>query len=299
MSIRNFYVLASVSALTLMLCACGGGGGDRVASLPPPPPTPTPTPTPTPGAVLTVFPEVTASTDFAALGYEGQAKSGSVSAAGFSVKYDAASGLYVFDLPATEPGSPAVYQTGDRYWNATLSNQPAGQNVPINIFRPGTQNWDFALTYTSFAEYQTGDKAGVVAFGLPTPSSAVPVAGSATYNAFVAAESDANYGIRGNATLQFDFGAGTLTGHFDPFIYDLLSGNTPLGHYQFVNTVYGIGHSTFSGQLSSPSVTTVGSFDGQFTGPAAQELMAHFTAPFIDPLSNTQKDMFGVWVGKK
>jgi len=42
-----------------------------------------------------------------------------------------------------------------------------------------------------------------------------------------------------------------------------------------------------------------GAFNGQFTGPAAQELMARWTAPTLDPNSNTTQQMFGVWVGKK
>jgi hypothetical protein len=127
----------------------------------------------------------------------------------------------------------------------------------------------------------------------------MPVAGSATYKAFVAAQDENHTGIRGSATLQFDFGAGTLAGQFDPVIYDLLAGNTSLGHYDFVNTVYGVGSTSFSGQLSSSSVTGLGSFEGEFTGPEAQELMARFSAPFFDPYSGKQMNMFGVWVGAK
>ena len=303
---RKPYLMTATTALSLALGACGGSGGG-VNSMPPsaptPTPSPTPTPTPTPSAALSVFPAVTTSTQFAVLGYEGprhNATPASITGSGFAVRYDASSGLYVFDFPSSQPGSVDVYQTGDRYWNGTLAGQPAGSSaIPVDVFRPGPQNWDFQLTYTSFALYASGNSQGVVAFGLPTPDAAMPVTGSATYNAFVAATADVDYGIRGSAALQFNFGAGTLSGRFDPVIYDLLAGNTPLGHYDFVNTVYGTGSTTFSGKLSSPSVTALGAFDGQFTGPAAQELMAHFTAPFIDPYSATQKQMFGVWVGAK
>jgi hypothetical protein len=44
-------------------------------------------------------------------------------------------------------------------------------------------------------------------------------------------------------------------------------------------------------------VTGLGAFGGQFTGPGAEELMARFTAPFINPYTGKQSDMFGVWVG--
>ena len=200
-------------------------------------------------------------------------------------------------MPATAPGSLDVYQTGDRYWNATLGGQQAaGSATTIDVFRPGSQNWDFALTYTSFALYETSDGAmGAVAFEIPTAASAMPTAGSASYNAFVAAQDENFIGIRGTAKLQFDFGAGTLAGHFDPVIYDYLAGNTPLGHYDFANTVFGAGSTSFSGQLSNSKVTGLGSFEGQFTGPEAQELMARFSAPLINPYTNKQTNMFGVW----
>ena len=308
----NGFALKSTAAfLVCVLSACGGGGGTHVNPIPSPTPSPTPNPTPTPtptppptDGVPAIFPSVATSTDFATIGYEGPihgASAGSLTANGFSVSYDAASKNYVMDVPASQPGDFKYYQQGDRYWNGKLTNGTASSFQPINVdvFRPGSQNWDFALTYTSFGVYNYDNaRVGAFAFGQATPLSAVPMTGSASYDAFVAAQADVDYGIRGSATLQFNFGAGTLSGHFDPVIYDLLSGNTPLGHYSFVNSVYSTGSTTFSGQLSSSSVSGLGAFDGKFTGPAAQELMARFHAPFIDPESNTQKEMFGVWVGK-
>jgi hypothetical protein len=307
---RSCYLLGATAGLALTLGACAGGGGTEIGAAGPPPvpaatptPTPTSTPTPTPAGSPAIFSSVTTSTQLAVLGYEGSSTNAAPAAlvgTGFSVKYDAATGDYLFDMPATAPGSLDVYQTGDRYWNATLDGQQGGSATTIDVFRPGSQNWDFALTYTSFALYGTSDgEIGAVAFGIPTTASAMPVTGSATYNAFVAAQDENHIGIRGSATLQFDFGAGTLAGQFDPVIYDLLAGNTSLGHYDFVNTVYGVGSTSFSGQLSSSSVTGLGSFEGEFTGPEAQELMARFSAPFFDPYSGKQMNMFGVWVGAK
>jgi hypothetical protein len=65
-----------------------------------------------------------------------------------------------------------------------------------------------------------------------------------------------------------------------------------------VNTVYGSGSTTFSGQLANAGFAQNGTFDGQFTGPIAQELMARWSAPFIDPATSQQSTMFGVWVGR-
>ena len=300
-----FGLLTAVAALAL--AACGGGGGAHIASTPPPPPTPTPTPTPTPGPYEPViFPAVTASTQFATVGYESAGhpiQTGTLIGSGFSVSYDAQSNVYLMDVPGSDPGVFEAKTTGDRYWNGTLLELAFGFEQPIvlNVFRPGSQNWDFAdLKYTSFAEYQTtSGRFGEMAFGLPTDASAVPVSGSATYDAFAAGQSDDGLGIRGTVLMQFDFGAGTLSGSFDPYIYDLLAGNTPLGHYDFTNTVYGTGSATFSGQLSRSGTAEKGTFDGQFTGPNAEEVMARWTAPLPDPDTNTTSVMFGVWVGKK
>ena len=93
--------------------------------------------------------------------------------------------------------------------------------------------------------------------------------------------------------LDFNFGAGTLSGHLDP----ILDGGS-LGRYDFLNTVYGSGSTIFSGQLSKAGIAQFGTFDGQFTGPNAEELMARWSAPYIDPVTSQQSTMFGVWVGK-
>jgi hypothetical protein len=239
------------------------------------------------------------------LGYEAASHPVQASAligTGFSVSYDAAAHDYVMDVPVSNPGVFQANTTGDRYWNGQLTDPVGGvQAIFLNVFRPGAQNFDFpGLTYTSFAEYNMAGHVGGMAFGQATPAAAIPVTGTATYSAFavgyISGAAD-NISIRGSATLQFNFGAGTLGGSFDPYIYDLLAGNTPLGHYDFVNTVYGVGSPTFSGELSRSGIAEHGTFNGLFTGPSAQELMARWTAPMPGP--NTTQQMFGVWVGKK
>jgi len=55
----------------------------------------------------------------------------------------------------------------------------------------------------------------------------------------------------------------------------------------------------FPDVTSTSSTSARGSFNGQFTGPRAEELMARWTAPLHNPSTNTDTQMFGVWVGKK
>src|SRR5260221_13126548 len=146
-----------------------------------------------------------------------------------------------------------------------------------------------------------GGSYGWMAFGTPTQSGAVPTTGSASYTALVRGSSiDSSLAIQGSAALQFNFGAGTLAGHFDPVIYDLLAfggGGYSLGRYDFTNTIYSTGRTRVSGELSATGVAGTGSFNGQFIGPGAQELMSSWTAPFNNPASGPTSQMFGVLVG--
>jgi hypothetical protein len=146
-----------------------------------------------------------------------------------------------------------------------------------------------------------GGAAGVAAFGTATAPGAIPVSGSATYLAVPEGITvDGNGAIDGSATLQFDFASGKLAGHFDPVFvsYGGMGEGTALGRYEFVSTVYGVGSTSFSGQLSNGQVPDKGSFNGIFTGPHAEELMARWSAPYVLAAGQTPSTMFGVWVGK-
>ena len=174
------------------------------------------------------------------------------------------------------------------------------------MFKPQPTNPVIQLTYTTYSLYGStyqGGAFGFVAFGTPTPASGVPISGTASYERD-GGRGDARSGRfhqgRRNASIQFR--RGHFNGHFDPVIYDLLAfgpGGLSLGRYDFTNTVYSSGSTSFSGGLTRAGVTGAGTFEGQFSGPNAQELMARWTAPFVDPRFNVTSDMFGVWVGKR
>ena len=302
--------LSALSLLAVAVAACGGGGGG-VNSITPPPSPPPPPPPPPPGgfAAVKIFPDVTASTDFSSIGFELTGNSASpLRDDGFSVRYDAMSDRYIFDLPTQ--GAAAFYENqanspNDRYWSGGLSAQANPTDVwPLmTVLKPS--NPEVRLTYTSFASYfQAGPMEdrphGIVAFGVATPQGSVPVTGSATYGALVNGFStDGNHYIGGSATLQFNFGQGTLQGHFDPATADWAGGWISLGTYNFENTVFGVGSTQFSGDMRHTTNNRTGSFDGLFTGPAAQELMANWRASAIDPNTQAPIELFGIWVGKK
>lgn len=303
--------LAGAVASAICLASCGGGGGGSAGleSTPTPLPTPTPTPTPTPGTrAVKVFPDINVSTEFATIGIEANRVGETprtLTSDGFAVRYDASTGLYVMDFPSTT--AAGLYEnTGNTpnatWWGGELLDATGNWQAGVGVLKPS--NPDLQLTYTTLAVYDTSGMSpepyGSVAFGTPTQASAIPVTGVASYSAFVAGNTlDNQYYIRGSASLSFDFGAGTLSGHLDPLIYDMGGGALSLGRYSFTNTVFGVGSSSFSGQLTNPAVSGSGAFAGLFTGPAAQELMARWQAPFVIPHSQTTSQMFGVLVGKK
>ena len=285
------------------LTACGGGGGGaNVALVPPTLPTPSP---PVMGASVTIFPSVTTSTDFAVLGYE-LSDDGSLAKDGFAVRYDATSQSYIFDLPSHAPGEFRSTSSDPTYWSGGL---PTNSILwpPMNVLKPTATNPLIQLSYTSFAYYlQAGPMEdvpdGVVAFGVPTAASAIPTNGSATMNAIVSGIISDNRGtVGGTATFNFNFGAGTLSGQFDPVVFPYYANtSSAAGTYTFNNTIFGVGRPTFSGAMTHSNPQLNGAFNGTFTGPAAQELMARWTATYFIPgVTPAPEQIFGVMVGKK
>ena len=306
-------MLASAAAAALLTACGGGGGGGDVRFSPPPPATPTPTPTPATGPVE-IFPSIDVTTVFATVGIEASrpGPDQSLATEGFAVSYDATTGAYIMDLPST-PAAP-FYVNGnntpnDTWWNGHLVDEsvsPYGEGALsfVNVLKP--DNPQLKLTYTTLAGFDLSGMSpepfGWLAFGMATAAGSIPVTGSSSYGALVRGSSvDGSGWIEGSANLHFDFGSGQLSGHFDPIYYHTggMGEAYPLGRYDFADTIYSSGATSFSGQLANSNFNTPGSFYGLFTGPNAEELMARWSAPFRDPIANANSQMFGVWVGSR
>lgn len=295
------------AALTLAACAGGGGGGGSTfIPDPPSPPPPPPPPTCPPDCNPTkIFSSVTTSTDLAIVGYESSAgTNATLTADGFSARYDAASGYYIFDLPSTQPGKFSAKDTFPESWDGPLVDDSNHKQLD-NLYVRNPASSDLQLTYTTiaFSGSGPGKPFGFEAFGVATSAGAVPTTGSASYTAQLIG-GDANTGnntisIGGTATLSFDFAGGTLAGHLDPTQGDGWGNIISMGRYDFVNTIYASGSTHFSGELSNPNFTALGSFDGSFTGPAAEELLGRWRIPYREIYSDHDGTAFGVFAGHR
>jgi hypothetical protein len=246
----------------------------------------------------------------AAIGSEAKGDGSSeTTGTGFSVGYDALLERYLITVPSMPSGyffRRSATDVDPSWWVGTLASlDRTNEHGHVNVLKPS--NPSFRLTYTTLADYNLSDSPepfGFFAFGTATQVGAIPVAGSATYDAILRGASTQRYGqIGGTAVLEFDFAVGKLSGHLDPVIHDptgLGFNDTALGRYDFTNTVYSAGGTTFSGQLSNPTVSSAGSFNGLLTGPAAEELMGRWIAPYQFPGTPSQNGtIFGVLVGKR
>lgn len=279
---RSISMLAT-AALAAMLGACGGGGGGgRVAALPPPPVTPTPTPSA--GPLKTAPFGVTGTAEF------------STTSASLGIRWNA--GLQAYEVTFRSPDCDGDALIGCPVGKIVPS--APGSNFGTVVADDGTVLSNFASVSKDPYSYTSWGMVGpaFVAFGLPTLAGAAPKTGSASYDAEIHGAATApayEYTVGGSALFQFDFAAGTLSGHMDPELNGPMGGPI-LPRYTFTQTVYSVGGTTFSGSFDVTG-TTPSLFQGRFTGPVAQELMAAFQAPIS--INGDAGIMNGIMIGKK
>lgn len=315
MRAKQFSKLLMASAAILATAACGGGGSG-VAFAPPPPVTPTPTPTPAPAPAPTT-PQapfgLTSSQQFATFGVTASdiaqyvVEPGDPNAIKFSWSdtdktYNVTvPGLAPARLSMTFPGNNPVAFTGT---DANGNKLPVAFSVYYPAYGPIKYSYSSLGFYSTYPDNATNPYVWAqFVYGIATLAGEVPKTGTANYDAqvFGITTSGNGYDITGDARLTFDFGAGSLTGYMQPRLFSDWDGvDRALGQYDFKQTVYSAGSTTFSGKFVIPGGGERDStFQGQFTGPNAAELIAGFQAPYLDPFDSVWKTMGGVWIGKK
>jgi hypothetical protein len=302
---------AALVVLELAACAAGGGGESSPASIPTPSITASGPPAPSPPAPLDPGPPLPASsagfTSFANL-----PPTVSIPGVGWSTTIS-----NYFDASGQGWSAP---QAGSQ--TLTLSNEPRptawlqspGRLVsvnpidnPVNYGVGGVSLTSYGypysaidgykgVTFASGANYQTfgwwwsrDDSGAAPAFatgsfsvGAPTPGSAIPTSGSATFNGQLAAELwlrsqglfvddvsapmslSVNFGTRTAAFSSADWTGGAVLGNQPPATYpgSALSGELS----------YASGQNALTGTLNSANGQWSGQVTGRFYGPAAQEV---------------------------
>lgn len=273
-----------------------------MASLPAPPSAPNP-----PSAAEAV--EILAAPPSSELA----ASTSSGSSGDLAIRYDASLGQY--EVRVDDGAWQALRQsstynsTPEHYFSFGSASDPSFFQVVATAKDSAPGNY----RYSSLAAWGKGagaywDDSNFTAFGVPTSTASMPVVGSASYSGLIAGDSDVlkqDYlvggvvaaTVYGTVDLQFDFAAGSLAGAIHPTL-STFEGNLDLGSIAFANTVYSSGNTSFSGSFETP-LTGANSFDGQFTGPAAEELIGRWSFPFLYPADGATHTASGAWIAKR
>ncbi|GAA5051820.1 hypothetical protein GCM10023208_12070 [Erythrobacter westpacificensis] len=255
---------------------------------------------------------------------------------GSSVNFSEGAGTFVYTagagtveraLPATRNASlsNAAFDGYSFQTTREVNGEDVAEQHTAYVLRPADDNPELALTYSSLLafEYRSLDRLtyfdveqGYVAFGQLTPADAIPRTGQATYGALLYGQSDnttmsngrgGNYEVTGTGQFVVNFGAGTVGGSLSPWLYDPIAGTlTQLGDYTLETGQITYDNSeffpdpAFFGGIAGPNTPSGsgGYYQGQFTGPNAEELIARWFAQTVDPVSGGQLDIFGAAVGK-
>jgi hypothetical protein len=226
-------------------------------------------------------------------------------------------GYYEIQMPA-QAWDQLVHYKG--LSNPTADNnyfQPSG--VAMNagyLITSSSAKWDdYIYSEMGFWASSAAGRTGAVAFGIPTPSGAVPTTGSATFTGKAAGTADimqpdnlyggyAPLAVDGTVTLNFNFGTGSLAGGMELYGPDGMS-PFKIGSFAFKETVYSAGSTTYSGKFATAAAGD-NFFLGRFTGPNGQETIGAWALPFVFtsggefvPADGKTHQAFGAWIAKQ
>lgn len=298
MNTRQLLAHASSVMLAAALCACGGQAG--VNQIPPAPGAAAPPPATSPDDTSVELLANPATQELAV----------ATSDAPIRIRYDAARNRYEVAVNGVDWSAlvdPIEFDQGpNSYFN--LAGQ-AGGHFTIRAHHRSNDP-DRSYRYSNLAGWRTNNSLGgewgnIVAFGAPTPSADVPTSGAASFVGFAVGAADiANdaWGattttpLEGTVRMNFDFAAGTLSGSLALASACDCSTLVSTGPLSFSNTVFAHGSQTFSGSFAT-GADGPNFFDGRFTGPGAEELIARWSLPFL--FDGAKHQAWGAWIAKR
>lgn len=305
---------------------------------PTPTPTPSPTPTPPAfqPVAATILPEPLSNPNLVVVGKGWQhdyvpntaGSSNLRDADSFSITYDQASKTYQVTVPVA--GSGTLMRTGNYGtfpFDSASGHGGTTASPPLPGFpaEPSNRNpTDYCCEslsvsaadqpqspyrHVSFVDFYAPGPAGsntiaygTFAFGQPTKPGEVPLTGTARYSGDVfghfAGDAGATW-LDGKARFDFDFASALLSGDLRLGVRCMMGCTYDEITYQFANTDFARGRTTFAGQLATPGAPSLGTFSGLFAGPGAAELMAQFRLPFFNPEYQRWMDAGGAVAAKR
>lgn len=301
--------IVSVSCGALMLSACGGGGGGGIASTPPPP---IATPTPAPTATNSAITDLRASQSFANDAAKTEVSFNKVSdttivsraaSLPLTVSYDAPSNSYTvagggFSETFATADKQASQTTGETSYLRRNGNESSYLTLVTLPFSSQTSNKYVGLGYLqrnmSTTERQDTDFVAFT-YGLDTPASGVPRAGTGTFSTDVFGLSSVPgtepETFQGSGRFDVDFINGLFSTVTSVTKQGLISGKGEVGGG--IDLTGGgrlsASNGTFSGDIvySAGGPQIGGQLAGRFYGPNADEIGASFSGSASDGSSFT------------
>ncbi|WFL77973.1 hypothetical protein P7228_02590 [Altererythrobacter arenosus] len=231
----------------------------------------------------------------------------------FSIAYDPSSKTYsvstseLSNQQLRESDSYPASKWGPKYFNFG----PANDDSFFHVVSVPDAEGERKYSYSNVALWGKGtgaywDDASYTAFGQVTPNGAVPTAGKATYSGAIYGTSDIRLedgliggtvpsAISGSVSLDFDFGAGKLSGSITPELIEWE--DFPLATLFFTETVFSVGSQSYAGKFDT-TLEGPNYFTGLFTGPNAQETIGRWAFPFERPSDGALHNAWGVWLAR-
>ena len=237
----------------------------------------------------------------------------------FAARYDAATDSYHVTVAAIMDG--LLIQTSapiqENYFGRLQYSgkiDPAqgaapseGSALPVTVLKSGRGGVEYSyLSLISWgSEHPAGENLRTVSNGLlgiaqATLPGDVPLTGSATYlgEVFGLVPNDSLVVVGGVAHFDFDFARATLAGAMS---LDWCSWGGCARHtgYDFTDTRFARGATTFSARLSPAGSGSTGELSGIFAGAGGAELLARFEAPLLHYDTQLPTTVAGVILAKK
>lgn len=172
-------------------------------------------------------------------------------------------------------------------YRKTLPGSSGSQDVAISLYKPGAQNTELALTYSSFGHWASVLTSSTnrpddlyFAYGLDTPRSLLGAkTGTASYAGVVYgtgsnSQSGASYALTGSSNFSVNFSAQTYSGGLTMIGKPSGAGSTiDLGNFAFTGT---LAYATLVNTTLTRDGINVGSIATRFYGPDGEEIAGTF-----------------------